>query len=471
MLQKTFNMTNKIITILLFGILILSQNISAQPLPDLQVSPNKRFLQTKDGKPFFWLGDTGWLLFSKLTREEAIQYLDDRKAKGFNVIQAMGLHTLGVVNMYGDSALVGKNIAKPKITNGDSFTDAIQYDFWNHVDFVIEQAEKRGIYIGFVPVWGGNVKDGHVTENQAKSYAEFLAKRYAKRSNIIWLNGGDIKGSESINIWNVIGNTLRKIDKNHLITFHPRGRSSSSEWFHQEKWMDFNMVQSGHRTYAQDTSANEKLHYGEDNWKYIKTDYELPPTLPTIDGEPSYEGIPHGLHDVTQPRWTAADVRRYGYWSVFAGAFGYTYGQNSVMQMFRTLTNEDTSFGPLEIWSEGIKAVGSGQMQYLKKLFLSKPYFERIPDQSLVVNQGEKYDYIVATRGKKYAFLYTYTGRNFTVNLGKIEGNCLKATWYNPRNGKGMMIGSFPNKGTKEFNPPAEPKDGNDWVLILSSVQ
>ena len=36
-----------------------------------------------------------------------------------------------------------------------------------------------------------------------------------------------------------------------------------------------------------------------------------------------------------EPRWTAADVRRYGYWSVFAGAFGYTYGHNSVMQMYK----------------------------------------------------------------------------------------------------------------------------------------
>jgi hypothetical protein len=114
-----------------------------------------------------------------------------------------------------------------------------------------------------------------------------------------------------------------------------------------------------------------------------------------------------------------------------------------------------------------MKAQGSGQMQYLKKLLLSKPYFERIPDQSLVVNQGEKYNYIVATRGKNYAFFYTYTGRNFMVNLGQLEAKTLKATWYNARNGEKIFIGKFKNIGTKEFNPPAEPKDGNDWVLIL----
>ena len=104
-----------------------------------------------------------------------------------------------------------------------------------------------------VPVWGGNIK--HVSVEQAKVYATFLANRYKNKSNIIWLNGGDIKGADALEKWNAIGNTIRAIDKNHLITFHPRGRNSSSAWFHNEKWMDFNMFQSGHRSYAQDTSC------------------------------------------------------------------------------------------------------------------------------------------------------------------------------------------------------------------------
>lgn len=45
----------------------------------LKISENGRYLVSEDGKPFFWLGDTGWLLFSKLNREEAEQYLQHRK--------------------------------------------------------------------------------------------------------------------------------------------------------------------------------------------------------------------------------------------------------------------------------------------------------------------------------------------------------------------------------------------------------
>ena len=46
-----------------------------------------RYLVTERGEPFFYLGDTAWELFHRLTREEAELYLKDRAAKGFTVIQ------------------------------------------------------------------------------------------------------------------------------------------------------------------------------------------------------------------------------------------------------------------------------------------------------------------------------------------------------------------------------------------------
>jgi hypothetical protein len=70
----------------------------------------------ENGDPFFWLGDTGWLLFSKLNREEAEKYLDDHVQKGFNFIQVMVLHHLKLTNFYGDSALVNQDISLPKVT-------------------------------------------------------------------------------------------------------------------------------------------------------------------------------------------------------------------------------------------------------------------------------------------------------------------------------------------------------------------
>ncbi len=438
--------------------------ISEAQLQPLEVSANKRYLQTKDGKPFFWLGDTGWLLFKKCKREDAVKYLDNRAQKGFNVVQVMLLHDLSGTDAYGDSALIHLDVSKPKITNGNNFKIKGQYDYWDNVDFVIDEAAKRGIYMALVAVWGSNIKN--VSLEQAKKYATFLANRYKNKTNIIWINGGDIKGSDGFEKWNMIGNTIHSIDKNHLIGFHPRGRTSSSTWFNNEPWLDFNMFQSGHRTYSQDTSANETLHYGEDNWRYVNSDYKLNPSKPTLDGEPSYEDIPQGLHDITQPIWKDYDVRRYAYWSVFAGACGFTYGNNEVMQ-FYIPGKDKPAYGAKKSWQEGLNSPGAGQMQYLKKLMLSKPYFERIPDEGLVNNQGESYNYLAATKGKGYSMIYTCNGRTMEINLGRFDGTRVKCSWYNPGNGEYIGIGEFNNKGKRIFNPPGEEKDGNDWVLVL----
>lgn len=437
-------------------------------LPALKVSENHRYLLDEDGNPFFWLGDTGWLLFSKLNREEADKYLADRAAKGFNVVQSMVLHLLNAKNVYGDSALIRQNVANPLVTDGHSFEEAAQYDYWDNVDYVVDKAAEKGIYIAMVPVWGSNVKSGKVSKVDAVKYVSWLANRYKNRSNIIWLNGGDILGSDSLDTWKAVGHAINEIDTTHLITFHPFGRKTSSIWFHNEKWLDFNMFQSGHRRYDQDDSD---WGFGQDNYKYVNNDYSKTPVKPTIDGEPSYEGIPQGLHDTLQPYWTNTDIRRYAYWSVFAGAFGFTYGHNAVMQFYNP-DDKNPAYGAKKYWTEAINDPGAGQMQFLKKLILSRPFPERIPDQSLISGEnGLKYDFLIATRGTDYAFIYTCNGRNIPVLMGKISGEKVKVSWYKPTDGTTIAIGEFQNIGTHEFDPPEEPADGNDWVLVLDSVK
>jgi hypothetical protein len=433
--------------------------------PELRISENKRFLVTKNGDPFFWMGDTGWMLFTKLNREEAEKYFEDRHQKGFNVIQVMVIQNIKkAVNVYGDSALINQDIERPFSTPGNSLDKTGQYDFWDHVDYLISLAHKKGLYIALVPIWGSNVRNGSISREKAGKYAAWLAKRYKDRSNVIWLNGGDVKGSDSTVIWNIIGSTIREISPRQLITFHPFGRTQSSEWFHNERWLDFNMFQSGHRRYDQDTIG---LCYGEDNWKYVANDYNKIPPKPTLDGEPSYEGIPQGLHDSTQPYWTASDVRRYTYWSVFAGSCGFTYGNNAVMQ-FHKKNDKESSYGVKENWDVALNDPGASQMKYLKQLMLSRPYLDRIPAQDLISGkQGEKYDYLAATEGKDYAFIYTYDGNTMNINLEKLHSNRIKASWYNPRNGLYTEIGNYEAKGIKTFNPPDGKSDGNDWVLIL----
>jgi hypothetical protein len=464
-------MLNKKLIVVALLVLSFGQGVyaSAPLVSRLKISANHRYFTTATGKPFFWLGDTGWLLFSKLNQEDAEIYLEDRRKKGFNVIQVMVLHSVGAVNIYGDTALAHRNVSKPKVTHGSSFANKEEYDFWDHVDYIVDLAAKKGIYIAMVPVWGGNVKAKLVNDKDAAVYAKFLAQRYKSRANIIWMNGGDIKGSDFTDVWNAIGSTLHQYDPGRLITYHPFGRTQSSTWFHNKKWLSFNTFQSGHRDYAQDTSLKDHK-YGEDSWKYVTVDYNLKPVKPVLDAEPSYEDIPHGLHDTLQPRWTADDLRRYAYWSVFAGACGFTYGNNAVMQM-RKADEKGGAYGAKVSWQQAIEHPGASQMKFLKQLMLSRRYFERVPNQSLIAGQqGEKYDRLIATGGKRYAFVYTYNARNMEINTTGLQGSKIKASWYNPRNGEYTPIGNFAKKKLLSFIPPGEKKLGNDWVLVLDAI-
>jgi len=190
----------------------------------------------------------------------------------------------------------------------------------------------------------------------------------------------------------------------------------------------------------------------------------MKPLKPTIDGEPVYEEIPQGLHDTTQPLWNANDIRRYAYWSVFAGSFGHTYGHNSIMQMLKN--GVGGAYGATKPWYDALKDPGMNQMKYLKNLMLSLPYFDRVPDQTVVAGtNGELYERVIATRGNDYLMAYNYTNRPVKIDLTKISGAKKKVWWYNPSNGELQYAGEFDNKVT-EFIEDSGYRAGNDRVLI-----
>jgi hypothetical protein len=450
--------------------LLALAGIAGTPSPpwQLSVSANHRFLQRSDGSPFFWLADTGWLLLTKLDRAGARRYLDDRQAKAFNVIQVMVLHDADARAANGAPALVGGDPGQPRVTPGSSPSNADEYDYWDHLDWVLREAEARGLYLALVPAWGALVKSGALNASNVVAYASFLARRYRGAPNIVWLAGGDAKGNEHIDLWRALGRTLRAEDPNHLITFHPFGRTQSSTWLHAEPWLDFNMFQSGHRRYDQDTDSPKR--YGEDNWRYVIDDYAKDPPKPVLDGEPSYENIPQGLHDGSQPYWTAADARRYAYWSVFAGACGHTYGDNAVMQ-FHAPGSGPADYSPRNYWMEALSDPGAGQMRHLAALMRSRPYFDRAHDPDAIMSgSGPRRQHVIATRGRDYEMVYTFTGTPFELRLGAVAGTSLRAWWYNPRTGRSEDGGLMPNAGTKWFTPPGTPAEGNDWVLVLDNA-
>ena len=425
----------------------------------LRVSDNQRYLQFENGQPFFWLGETGWLLPERLDRSEAEWYLQCCAKAGYNVVQIQVIDGVPAYNIYGQMSNV----------DGWNFKDINRkgvYGYWDHMDYIIDQAADKGIYIGMVCIWGNAVKAGKMDVSQAKAYGAFLANRYKNRKNIIWIIGGDIQGYVKPEVWDALATTIKSIDKNHLMTFHPRGRTTSAQWWSKASWIDFHAFQSGHRKYGQRMgTVNYPIpdNTEEDNWQYVDSVWSYQPLKPVIDDEPVYEEIPKGLHVTDEGYWHASDVRRYAYWSVFAGSCGHTYGHNAIMQFYRK--GLPPAYFCEKEWTEALRDPGFNQMKYLKRLMLSLPYFERVPDQSIIRENGVQYDRLIATRGADYLLVYNYTSRIMTLDLRKISGDKKRVWWMDAATGRFTFLGEFDSK-VCTFRPHKTIDGIEDGVLI-----
>ena len=454
--------------LIIFFIQLLSIVSLAASTPDrdipwshgkLTVSKNHRYLCHTDSVPFFWLGETAWLMPERLNRDEVDYYLSRAADAGFNVVQVQTINDVPAINIYGQKSM-----------NGDfDFThiaDSDTYGYWEHMDYIIDRAASEGIYVGMVCIWGGLVKGGKMNVEQARRYGTFLGKRYADKPNIVWIIGGDIRGDVKTDVWTALAESIKAVDNNHLMTFHPFGRTCSVTWFNNESWLDFNMFQSGHRRYGQkkgDGDYTDPEDNEEDNWRYAEKALSVTPLKPVLDAEPSYEGIPQGLHDLSQPRWKDIDVRRYAYWSVFAGSCGHTYGNNSIMQFYRP--GLPPAYGATESWIDALDNPGFNQMKHLKRLMTLFPLGTHKPDQSVIVGEiGERYNRLTALRGNDFILVYNYTGRQMKINLSPLPKIDLKAWYFSPSTGEITPIDMHRKGSIAIFNP----EDGKDVVLIIA---
>lgn len=430
----------------------------------LQVSTNGRYLVTQENEPFFWLADTAWELFHRCDEKQAALYLSKRAEQGFNIIQAVALAELDGLNdpnPYGETPLNNNDPTSPNEA------------YFQHVDRIIQMADSLGLYIALLPTWGDkvNTKEWGVGPEifhpkNAYSFGEWMGNRYKDFENIIWVIGGDRNPrneSDDVLIWNQMAEGIVKgaggYDRT-LMTYHPQPTQNggSSTWFHDQKWLDFNMHQTGH-------CANKGTY------KHIQHDYALVPVKPVLDGEPLYEDHPNCFNAKELGYSSAEDIRRIMYWNIFAGAFGQSYGCHDVWQMYTP--DKEPINGPLRPWTAALDMPMANQVKHLKNLMLSRPFLTRIPDQGIIHGeQAENNDYKIATRDQNgsYAMVYMPTGGKVDLDVTALTSNKLTAWWYDPRTGNSFLGGEVLKSDHVTINAPTSGK-GHDWVLVLDATQ
>ncbi len=483
--------TSKFTTLLALALPLIT---SAQTLPQLQVAPDQRHLQTADGQPFLWIGDTAWELFHRLDTAEADHYLRTRAAQGVNVVQAVALAELDGLrtpNPYGALPLVDEDPTRLGET------------YFQHVDWIIRRAAELGIYTALLPTWGDkfNIADWGTgpevfTPTNAQAFAKTLGTRYAKHPHIIWVLGGDRwpADQEDRDIVDATAAGLRDGGASQLITYHPNGARRATEYF-DAAWLDFDMFQTGH--------DRRQLDFA-----YVRASLAVPTRRPTVNAEPRYEDHPDRFDQARYFWMDQSDVRQSAYWTFFSGGAGYTYGCHDVWQMWSP--PREPINGARTHWREALALPGARQLPFLRKLLTATAWHTWQPRQDLVVYDSTEVDLVrteatpalapdargivadsmttlaVVARGGELLLVYTPFGKTITLDAARLPAalkpKTVSSWWYNPRDGSLYAAKPVAAVAAAVTSPPASPAArsalrfeptskgwGSDFILVLAS--
>ncbi|AIE84479.1 hypothetical protein OP10G_1111 [Fimbriimonas ginsengisoli Gsoil 348] len=375
--------------------------------------------------------------------EEAEHYLRTRAGQGFNVIQAVALAELDGIrtpNYYGDLPLVDQDPTR------------LNEPYWRHIDEVVDLAAELGLYVALLPTWGDKINRtvwgaGPLIFDKAnaREFGRLVAQRYGGRDNVIWVNGGDRDPGEFKSTWRALAAGLREGDDSagHLMTFHPCGEQSSADHFHDEKWLDMNMLQTGHGARDLDFVA-----------EMTRKTYRRTPTKPVLDGEPRYENHPIGF-DMRRGYYDDGDARQAAYAGVFCGGCGVTYGCHAIWQFAGD--RHDPVNNPISHWRYSLGLPGAGQMRHLKELMLSLPFLRLAPFQV-----GSPFKFGLATAEGDAAAVYFAEPGTLEV-AGLPSGS---AEWFDPTTGH-RRFAEPDAEGM--FHTPDRGGRIQDWVLLIAA--
>jgi len=412
----------------------------------LKVSSNGRYFVDARSQPYFWLGDTAWPLFGKYSLEEAQKYFANRARKGFSVIQgvlAWGGGT-GFENRFPGANFEGN---RPWLDGPRHPNEA----YFLHVDRLFKIAEEQALVLAALPTWGYYINDIHTFDEEAAYiYGVWLGQRYKYQPNLLWVNGGDRIATGYESIYRALAHGLRDGDGGaHLITYHPCGWRSSAQYFHEDDWLDFNMIQTW--------TEWSKIYAA------VLADTFLTPVKPVVLAEGAYENGP----EYPQGPITPLIVRRQAWWAFMAGGY-FTYGQN---QMWRMEPG----------WTETFDTPGAGHIAIFKQAAVSHPWWKRVPDQGLFasgISSERTLNTAVRSMDGEWAMIYLSSPCNVQIHLDKIATRQVKVHWVNPQDGSEKDAGVFPTGNLLEGKTFPEgkkqwfstPDFWEDALLVLDGV-
>jgi len=417
--------------------------LAAPPTFPLKVSENRRYLVDSTGKPFFVMGDTPWFI-QKLRIEDVRMLMDDRVAKGYNTLFLELLDDSGIPSRDGYG-----NVAFQPDTDITKPVEA----YWHYAEQVMEEAEKRGLFIILSELWYG-AGDGlwmhHVNPDSAKVYGAFLGKRFARFKNLMWMHAGDRNPDKNLaECTRVLAREIAAAAPHHLHTVHNEHEFASARFHHEDTWLDVNLGYTYGAAY---------LH--------ILPEYQRAnPVRPVILGETGYEDEPNAIELLPDAKqgdlWRPYRIRRNAWWAVMSGASGYCAGT----RLWRWEKN----------WREVMNARSTREAPHILRGLQAIAWWKLVPDAThkfLTAGFGEwkRADYAAAALAEdgSCGAVYLPSKRAITMNRGVLNPKS-KAFWFDPTSAAPKLADGRPLGGGKEeFTPPEQnAAKEEDWVLFF----
>jgi hypothetical protein len=412
----------------------------------LKVSENRRYLVDSAGRPFFVMGDTPWFI-QKLKIEDVRMLMDDRVAKGFNTL---------FLELLDDSRIPSRDgYGNAAFQTDTDITKPIEA-YWKHAEQIVEEAEKRGLFVIHSELWYGAGKGlwmHHVKPDNAKVYGAFIGKRFARFKNLMWMHAGDRNPDANLaECTRVLAREIKAVAPHHLHTVHNAHEFASARFHHEDPWLDVNLGYTYGAAY---------LHILPE---YQRTN----PVRPVILGETGYEAEPNAIELLPDARkgdlWNPFRIRRNAWWAVTSGAMGYCAGT----RLWRWEPN----------WRETMQVRSTKEAPHILRGLESIAWWKLQPDATnrfLIsgLGSGSGGDHATASLAPdgSCAVVYLPTPRPLTLDLQRLHGP-VTARWFDPACGSFTPAADSPLATTarQDFTPPARNAAGEtDWVLIVTA--
>jgi hypothetical protein len=471
-----------------------------------------RYLVHDDGASFFWLGDTAWNASIRAVSApsggtaEWEQYLADRRAKGFTVIQ-MALPVDYMEPPSGDQPHDAQTGHPTPFTQlslaGRNCTTALPNpcsqwnpDYWKNFEQKVRAANSQGLVVLIVGL-AERIIEGpgnplYPTNTDLQVNARNVVARLGGEF-VIFSPGFDRAPSgagctTSVNDMTcrikVVGQEAKNTSSRHLVGNHFAGSMNVTleDPFINETWLDLQIVQSGsgcnENSEAQQTisltnrARTMPLHL----WNLTTSPGGA--HKPVVNVETIYDGASCGPNSQVQTvgNFTPYRARQTAYLSMMSGSFGYGFG---VIGAF------DWGLGGTT-WPTGVARPSSGQMQTLCRAFRSLPAWQQlVPDQSLIANPNDPATGLpwtdplamVVARDVNNQFAVAYLPNNAAIKIetaGFTNFAGWTKEWIDPRSGA-ISAATCLKQGVSTVyrcdRPATPPPAGEtaDWVLRLGA--